>query len=61
MSQTIKTDKYQVELSFGNEWVPVWFGGYLATGESVKKEMEKEFPDAKYRIVKVTTIKEIVE
>ena len=61
MKEIERTEKYQIELLFGNEWDPVWFGGDLATAKCVKKEMEKDYPDAKHRIVKVTTIKEVIE
>ena len=62
MSQKNKKEiRYRIECWFDTKWSAVWFGDDLATAKKAKKELEEDYPSEKFRIVKVTTIKEIVE
>lgn len=57
-SQTVK---YHVQLQFCEEWDDCWNCDSYEEAKKMKEMLDKAYHETKHRIVKVTTIKEIVE
>ena len=53
--------RYDTQLFYGGEWITIWSDISLSLSKELKVRKEKLNPENKYRIIKVTTIKEVIE
>ena len=53
--------RYDTQLFYGGEWITIWSDISLSLSKELKARKEQSHPGSKYQIVKVTTIKEIIE